>query len=141
MGPRGSILVFENWVLDLEFESGFSRFWTSARAGEVPLEQEIRAPSTFCRLGVRSSGLFHARAGELCRQAFCSSAIFNARAYFSCNQYFCRPQGSARAGNSTLERGPCFLKFCLYILCSVFRSLSLLNTLRHTLSIVIELKR
>ena len=132
-----------DWKVELSSKNnfGFSRILMSARVGNLPLEREICAPSTVCRLGVRLSGIFHARAGSFCRQAFRSSSQFHARAYFWCNQYFCRPLGSARAGKSTLERGPCFLKFCSHVLCFVFRSLSLASTLRHVLSIVNEWKR
>ena len=38
-----------------------------------------------------------------------------------------------------LERGPCFLKFRSCVLCFVFRSRSLVNTLRHVLNFVNEI--
>ena len=36
----------------------------SARAGEVPFEREIRVPSIFANMDVRSSGEVHAQAGS-----------------------------------------------------------------------------
>ena len=109
--------------------------------GDCHSSGKIVLPALFAELDVCASGISCARTGSFCRQAFRSSSLLHARVYFSCNQYFCKPYGSARAGKLTLERGPSSLKFCMFVLCFVFHSLSLVSTLSHMLSIVNELMR
>ena len=116
MSPRGRVLMLLNLSLSLEVQSGFSRFRTSARAGEVPLERRIRASSISLHcFTVRSSGVLGARA------EFVSSSSVR-RAEISPIQYFYNTLEwerlrssvylccmSARAGKTALERDSVFL--------------------------------
>ena len=71
MGPTGLVLMHLKVSLSLEVQSGISRFCTSARAEEVPLERRIRASSISAlfysplerRIGRSSGVMSHARAG------------------------------------------------------------------------------
>mgnify|MGYP003702403831 CR=1 FL=1 len=96
MGPRGLVLMLLSLVLNLELESGISRFQSSARAGKVPLERKNRASSILHCFTVRSSGGVGARAKSCLTLERASSGDFT-RPVLS--QY-------ARAGKFTLERVP-----------------------------------
>ena len=97
MSPRESILMLFDLVLSLEVQSGFSRFCTSARAGKVTLEREIRASSISLHcFTVRSSGGLGARAESCLKLERASSGDFTHPVLL---QY-------ARAGKFTLERVP-----------------------------------
>ena len=96
IGPRGSNFMHLSLVLNLELESGISRFQSSARAGEVPLERENRASSILHCFTVRSSGGLGARAESCLKLERASSGDFTHPVLL---QY-------ARAGKFTLERVP-----------------------------------
>ena len=98
MGPRGLVLMLLSLVLNLELESGISRFQSSARAEEVPLERENRASSILHCFAVRSSGVLGAQAESCLKLERASSGDFTHPVLL---QY-------ARAGKFTLERVPLF---------------------------------
>ena len=98
MGPRGLVLMLLSLVLDLELESGISRFQSSARAGGVPLERENRASSILHCFTVRSSGGLGARAESCLKLERASSGDFTHPV----------PLQYARAGKFALERVPLF---------------------------------
>ena len=89
-------------------------------------------PALFAELDVHSSGLSHARAGSFVDRP-------SARALYSTPERIFHATSTFAGLKGPLERGPCSLKFYMRILCFVFRSLSLVSTLRHVLSIVYEL--
>lgn len=89
----------------------FLQTWTSARAGSHVVKLSARVPD------------------------------FTLERENDVTSIFAGLRGPLERGSPRLSRGLLFLKFWKCILCFVFRSLSLLSILRHTLSIVNELRR
>ena len=139
MGPRGSVLMPLNLVLSLEVQSGISRFCTSARAGEVPLERGIRASSISAlfysplerRMWARERNhVSQARAsverlssGDSTHPALLTVFADRSSVYFSALAvtFVCM---STRAEWPTLERDSVFLKILKLISDRIFASSS-----------------
>ena len=79
-------------------------FLMSARAGEDMLKREIRAPSIFADMDVRSSREFHARVGSYVDRPSARAPDFTRESNFDASNTFADLMG-------LLERGPYFLKF------------------------------
>ena len=67
-----------------EHSSGFSRILRSARAGNMTLERENRAPSIFDRHGSRSSGEVDAQVGTLFSEILYARSVFRFPFSFTC---------------------------------------------------------
>ena len=119
--PRGRVLSCYNLVFGLEVRSGFSRFCTPARAGEVTHERGIRASrisALFYNLLERRTGR---SSGVLCLKLARASSVHRAEIlpfqyfYSTLERESCRSSVylgcmTARAGQPALERDSVFLK-------------------------------